>query len=308
MRSGRTLAVLLAIATLAVGCGSDGDEPSTTAITSTTAVATEPGADADTDTATDEAAAELDDAPSAERWPTPLADLDPDAPAEWTVEVLDRFPHDPGAFTQGLEQLDDGTLLESTGLRGESTIRRVDPATGSVIESASLDDAEFGEGATVSDGTIVQLTWQEEVARRWDLATLEPLPSWEYTGEGWGVCRLGDRFAMSDGSSTLTFRALDDFSVLERVTVTLDGEEVVRLNELECVDGHVVANIWISSTIVVIRPDGRIVATIDAQALVDEVGDEPDVLNGIAVRDDETLWLTGKLWPTLFAVRVVPVA
>ena len=305
MRSGRTLAVLLAIATLAAGCGADSDEPSAPATPSTSSVATEPTTDREP--STDDAATEGDDAPSAGRWPTPLADLDPDAPAEWTVEVLDRFPHDPAAFTQGLEQLEDGTLLESTGLRGESTIRRVDPTTGSVIDSAALDDAEFGEGATASDGTIVQLTWQAEVARRWDLATLEPLPSWEYTGEGWGLCRFDDRFAMSDGSSMLTFRDVDDFSVLDRVTVTLAGEEVTRLNELECVDGHVVANIWITSTIVVIRPDGRVVATIDGQSLVDEVGDGPDVLNGIAVRDDETLWLTGKLWPTLFAVRVVPV-
>lgn len=301
MRSGRTLAVLLAIATLAAGCGSDGTDVPSAAPTSTTSTAHEPATDADE-------AADGEATPSADRWPEPLADLDPDAPAEWTVEVLDRFPHDPGAFTQGLEQLDDGTLLESTGLRGRSTIRRVDPATGSVLDSASLDDAEFGEGATASGGAIVQLTWQEEVARRWDLATLEPLPSWDYDGEGWGLCRFDDRFAMSDGSSTLTFRDLDDFSVLGQVTVTLGGDEVVRLNELECVDGHIVANIWITSTIVVIRPDGRVVATIDAQALVDEVGDEPDVLNGIAVRDDATLWLTGKLWPTLFAVRVVPVA
>lgn len=303
MRLGRTLAVLLVTTTIAAGCGS-GDERESAPTTTVAPV----------ETTTAEAEADVDSTPtepSVVRWPTPLDDLDPDSPARWTVEVLERRPHDPGAFTQGLEQLDDGTLLESTGLRGESTIRRVDPASGSVLDSAALDDLEFGEGTTVSDGTVVQLTWQAEVARRWELATLEPLPSWEYTGEGWGLCRLADRFAMTDGSATLTYRDRDDFAVLERVTVTLDGAEVVRLNELECVDGHVIANIWLTSTIVVIRPDGRVVATIDGQPLVDEIGDDPDaraVLNGIAVRDDETLWLTGKLWPTLFAVRVVPVA
>lgn len=304
MRLGRTLAVLLVTAATAAGCSGDGEADSAPTTTAPPVETTVAEAEPDVEPA-------VTDETSAARWPTPLDELDPDSPARWTVEVLERRPHDPAAFTQGLEQLDDGALLESAGLRGESTIRRVDPASGSVLDSAELDDLEFGEGATVSDDTIVQLTWQAEVARRWDLATLEPLPSWEYTGEGWGLCRLADRFAMTDGSATLTYRDTVDFSTLERVTVTLGGDEVVRLNELECVDGHVIANIWLTSTIVVIRPDGRVVATIDGQPLVDEIGDDPDaraVLNGIAVRDDETLWLTGKLWPTLFAVRVVPVA
>lgn len=311
MRLGRTLAVLLATMTIAAGCGADGDadSPASTTVAPAESTVTAPGSDTGSAEDADVAHSPVD------QWPTPLDELDPDAPARWTVEVLDRLPHDPAAFTQGLEQLADGTLLESTGLRGESTIRRVDPATGAVLDIAELDDLEFGEGATVSDDTVVQLTWKAEVARRWDLATFEPLPAWEYAGEGWGLCLLSDRFAMTDGSATLTYRDVTDFSVLDRVTVTLEGTEVVRLNELECVDGHVIANIWLDSTIVVIRPDGRVVATIDATPLVaeavpiDDLGARsPDVLNGIAVRDDSSLWLTGKLWPTLFAVRVVPVA
>ncbi|MEM8706800.1 MAG: glutaminyl-peptide cyclotransferase [Actinomycetota bacterium] len=296
----RLSCLLVVSALLAGACGDDGDSSAATT-TVAEAVTTTAGAVAETDDGV-----AVDDSTTA-RWPTPPADLDPADPARWTVTVVERRPHDPGAFTQGLEQLSDGRLLESTGIRGESTIRIVDPTTGDVLESQPLDDTEFGEGATVVDDTIVQLTWRAERARRWSLPDLEPLSSWDYTGEGWGICRLGDRLAMSDGTSTLSFRDPDDFSLLEQVTVTFDGNEVTRLNELECVDGHVVANIWQSPTIVVIRPDGAGVASIDGTPLVDEIGtDEPGraVLNGIAVRDEDTFWMTGKLWPTLFAVTV----
>lgn len=293
----RLSCLIVVSAILAGACGDDGESaaPTTTIAEPTTTSAGSETGDADI---TGEAAS---------RWPSPLADLDPADPARWTVSVVDRRPHDPTAFTQGLEQLTDGRLLESTGIRGESTIRLVDPATGDVLVSAALDDADFGEGTTVVDDTVVQLTWRAERALRWRLPDLEPLPAWEYVGEGWGICRLDDRLATSDGTSTLSFRDPGDFSLLEQVTVTFDGNEVTRLNELECVDGHVVANIWQSPTIVVIRPDGAGVASIDGSVLVDEIAtDEPgrEVLNGIAVRDETTFWMTGKLWPTLFAVTV----
>ena len=244
-----------------------------------------------------------------QRWPRPLDTLDPDTPARWGMEVLDRFPHDARAFTQGLEALGDGTLLESAGLRGESTLRIVDPTTGVVLDTAGLADEEFGEGATVVGDTIVQLTWQSERARRWRLSDLTPLEPWTFDGEGWGLCLLDDRLAMSDGSATLTFRDPQDFTVLEQVTVTFEGDDVTRLNELECVDGYVVANIWQSPTILVIRPDGRAIATIDGTPLVDEIDSavpNREVLNGIAVRDETSFWLTGKQWPTLFAIGVAP--
>ena len=244
-----------------------------------------------------------------QRWPRPLDTLDPDAPARWGVEVLDRFPHDARAFTQGLEALGDGTLLESAGLRGESTLRIVDPTTGVVLDTVGLADEEFGEGATVVGDTIVQLTWRSERARRWRLNDLTPLEPWTFDGEGWGLCLLDDRLAMSDGSATLTFRDPQDFTVLEQVSVTFEGDDVNRLNELECVDGHVVANIWQSPTILVIRPDGRAIATIDGTPLVDEIDSavpNREVLNGIAVRDETSFWLTGKQWPTLFAIGVAP--
>ena len=153
----------------------------------------------------------------------------------------------------------------------------------------------------------MQLTWQSERARRWRLSDLSPLEPWAFEGEGWGLCLLDDRLAMSDGSAILTFRDPQDFTILEQVTVTFEGDDVTRLNELECVDGHVIANIWQSPMILVIRPDGQVVATIDGTPLVDEIGSQAPsrkVLNGIAVRDETSFWLTGKQWPTLFAVGV----
>ncbi|MEM9464399.1 MAG: glutaminyl-peptide cyclotransferase [Actinomycetota bacterium] len=243
-----------------------------------------------------------------ERWPSSLDGLDPADPARWTVEVVSTAPHDPSAFTQGLEHLDDGRLLESTGIRGLSDVRIVDAATGAVEVAAELAPEEFGEGLTVVDDTVIQLTWQEQTARRWSLPDLEPLPSFKYTGEGWGLCLLDDRLAMSDGTGVLQWRDPTDFGLLATVDVTRAGAPVTAINELECVDGHVVANLWRSSDVVVISPDGDVVATIDAGPLVDTIAStEPlrEVLNGIAAHPDGTFSLTGKLWPTRFVVEVV---
>ncbi len=291
----RSTSVMLVLALWLAACGG-GNKPSRRA-------ALEPSTD------DKPAIAGIEPDSATQRWPRPLDTLDPYAPARWGVEVLDQFPHDARAFTQGLETLGDSTLLESTGLRGKSTIRIVDPTTGVVLDTASLPDEEFGEGATVVDDTIMQLTWQSGRARRWHLSDLTPLEPWTFDGEGWGLCLLDDRLAMSDGSAALTFRNPQDFTVLEQVTVTFEGDDVTRLNELECVDGHVIANIWQSPAILVIRPDGRAIATIDGTPLVDEIrsaAPNREVLNGIAVRDETSFWLTGKQWPTLFAIGLVP--
>ena len=297
--------VLLAAATVVVGaCASPSSEPAETA----GEPSSEPAEPTTSGEPSCEPAEPTTSGDRAGRWPSLLDDLDPAEPARWTVEVRERLPHDPGAFTQGLQVLEDGRFLESTGLRGRSTIRIVEPSTGAVLQREALLAEEFGEGATGVGDTVVQLTWKRGTARRWTLPALEPLSGWRYEGEGWGLCLIGERLAMTDGSSTLTFRSPIDFSIIERVTVTLAGDEVVDLNELECVDGHVIANVWQTETIVVIRPDGAVVAVVDGGPLVDEIdADNPldAVLNGIAVRDAETLWLTGKLWPTVFGVRVV---
>ena len=296
MRLPPLLAIVFTICLVGAACGDDG--------------AHDPVADAPI--ATPEAAEVPDTAAAADGvarlpWPTDPATLDPDDPPVWTVEVVETYPHNPEAFTQGLELLTDGTVLESTGLRGFSTIRIVDLESGVVSASAALEATDFGEGATRVGDTIIQLTWQEEVARRWQLPDLTPLEPFTYVGEGWGLCLAGDRLAMSDGSSDLEWRGPEAFDVLETVPVRLRGAPVTDLNELECIGDHVVANVWLSDLLVVIRGDGAVVATIDASELVDStpVETDSDVLNGVADFGDGTLLLGGKRWPTFYRVRLV---
>lgn len=240
-----------------------------------------------------------------QRWPTPPTSLAGQPAARWTVTVLDELVHDQQAFTQGLERLANGSVIESLGLRGHSEIRIVEPDSGQVIRSAPLPAHQFGEGLTVHQQTAIQLTWQAGVAHRWSLPELSPLPSWTFDGEGWGLCAAAGGFVMSDGTSTLTLRSFDDFAVQSTLTVTLDGEPVDQLNELECVDGMVMANIWRRNKLLVIAPTGQVVAVIDVGDLAKEVAvGQPgsDVVNGIAAEPNGTFLITGKRWPTMFRV------
>lgn len=225
------------------------------------------------------------------------------------VLVLDVLPHDSSAFTQGLV-LHDGVFYESTGLYGASTVRIVDPETGELLASVSLDDRYFGEGLEVVGSRVVQLTWKEQTAFVWETGTLEPLGTYTYDGEGWGLCAFDDRFVMSDGSATLTFRDLDSFEVTGTVEVVSSGEPVEKLNELECVGELVYANVWFSDEIMVIAADsGKVVARVDASSLRGELSSTEgiDVLNGIAHDPDRgVFYLTGKLWPTIFEVQIDP--
>jgi glutaminyl-peptide cyclotransferase len=223
-------------------------------------------------------------------------------------QVVATVPHDPTAFTQGLEEY-EGVLLESTGQYGESDRRRVDLVTGEVLSRVPLPSDHFGEGLTVADGRLYQLTWQEGLAHVADPETLEPLGEpLAYTGEGWGLCFDGEHLVMSDGSDRLRLRDPSTFELLWDVPVTRDGEPVPFLNELDCGRGLVWANVWLTTDIVAIDLDtGQVRAVVDASALVpDGVGDDA-ILNGIARRPDgDTFWLTGKYWPVLYEVRLVP--
>jgi glutaminyl-peptide cyclotransferase len=236
-------------------------------------------------------------------WPS-----DPgDGPHRWTVRVVRDVDHDPAAFTQGLEQTPAG-ILEGTGRRGRSTLRLVDLDTGTVLESRPLADEYFGEGLTVVDDEVIQLTWTSGIALRYDAATLEPVGSYTYAGEGWGLCFDGVDLWMSDGSARLARRNPETFAVLDDIEVRRAGDPVENLNELECIDGRVVANIWKSGEIVVIDPaTGTVEATIDASGLVDAIdaADRDAVLNGIADLGDGTVLLGGKLWPRSFVVELV---
>jgi glutaminyl-peptide cyclotransferase len=239
----------------------------------------------------------------------------PDAYAEMTaqrlrVEVLATHPHDPSAFTQGLE-LRDGVLYEGTGQYARSELREVDPTTGEVRRRVRLPEDTFGEGITVVGPWIWQLTYREHVAFLRDRATLAEIRRVPYEGEGWGLChdRAAGRLVMSDGSDRLTFRDPRTFQPLGSVAVTVDGRPLRSLNELECVGGWVWANVWLTDEIVRIDPrTGRVAAVVDASGLLTpEERADANVLNGIAALPGRDRFIvTGKYWPTAFTVRFVP--
>ena len=222
-------------------------------------------------------------------------------------EVLAEVPHDPSAFTQGLE-LHEGTLYEGTGLEGESELRVVDPATGDVQRAEPLPGQLFGEGIAVVEDRIWQLTWQDGVVLEWDRATLTLRQQLPLDGEGWGLCNDGTRLVRSDGTDRLRFHDPVTFAETGSVTVTIDGEPVTQLNELECVDGQVWANVWPSDVLVRIDPaSGQVTAAVDAAGLLDpeQRANADAVLNGIAALDNDEYLLSGKLWPVSFRVRFV---
>lgn len=235
-------------------------------------------------------------------------------PAMLVPAVLETYPHDPAAFTQGL-LLDGGKLYESTGLEGQSTLREVELATGKVLRRHDLPADVFGEGLALVNGRLIQISWQEQRAFVYDEGTFESGPELTYAGEGWGLCHDGSRLIMSNGSDRLTFRDPATFEALGDVGVTLDGRPLPMLNELECVAGQVYANVWQTNQIVAIDPaSGRVTASIDAANLWARMADRDpalpiDVLNGIAYDPaDQTFLVTGKLWPKLFRVRFAPAA
>lgn len=229
-------------------------------------------------------------------------------PVVYEAVVVETYPHDPAAYTQGLEFV-DGLLLESTGLVGESTIRLVDPDSGDVLASSPLADL-YGEGATIVDDEIYQLTWQDQTLVVHSLDGLAEQRRLTYAGEGWGLCNDGERLIMSNGSSQLTFRDPADFERLNVVGVTDENGAVEKLNELECVGDRVWSNIFQSNRIVEIDPEtGLVVGSIDLSALVPEElrGDNTNVLNGIAYNEETNrFWVTGKRWPVMYELELVP--
>jgi len=226
------------------------------------------------------------------------------------VQVVSVRPHDPEAFTQGL-LLHGGSLYESAGNYGKSSLREVDPKTGAVKRKVAVPAEYFAEGLALVDDRLIQITWKEEKALIYDRADFKPVGELRYDGEGWGLCWDGARIVMSDGSDRLTFRDPKTFATLSTLNVTREGKPVPELNELECVDGLVYANVWQTDEILRIDPkDGRVTAVIDAAGLLTpEERQKADVLNGIAWDPAaKTFLITGKLWPKMFEVRFVPAA
>lgn len=227
----------------------------------------------------------------------------------YTYRVVHVYPHDRGAFTQGLEYR-DGFLYESTGLKGHSSVRKVNLETGRVVHEIELSPSLFGEGITVIDGRIVQLTWQAQTGFVYDRAGFKLLRQFSYSGEGWGLANDGKRIFMSDGTSQIRIWDPGTLGERERITVRDGGYPVQHLNELEYIKGEIYANVWQTDRIARISPsDGHVIAWIDLTGLLSDAdrSETVDVLNGIAYDAAQNrLFVTGKLWPKLFEIEAVP--
>jgi len=235
----------------------------------------------------------------------------PSRTPEYTFKVAHVFPHDPAAFTQGLFY-HDGFLYEGTGLNGRSSLRKVRLETGEVLAKMDLPQEFFGEGIALLKNEIVQLTWQSQTGFVYNLSNLHQLRRFSYRGEGWGLTSNGADFFMSDGSSEI--RVLDGATLREKrlVRVRDGGLPVTQLNELEFVEGEIFANVWQTDRIARISPrTGRVVGWIDLTGLLSSVykRESGAVLNGIAYdAAKKRLFVTGKLWPSVFEIQLVPKA
>ncbi len=220
-------------------------------------------------------------------------------------EVVETYPHDPNAYTQGLVY-EGGKLFESTGGHGSSELRRVNPATGSIEESVSLSEDLFGEGIAIVGDEIFQVTWKNGIAIVYDKHTLQEKRRHAYSGEGWGLAYDGQHLILSDGTSQLRFIDPATFQVARTANVTSGGQPVERINELEMINGLLYANVWYSDRIARIDPQsGNVLGWIDLVALEPQRSQPDAVLNGIAYDPNgKRLFVTGKLWPRLYEIRI----
>ena len=227
--------------------------------------------------------------------------------SHYTYEVINAWPHDSHAFTQGL-LFHEGSLLESTGVKGESSLREVDLQTGRVKKRVRLPDRYFAEGLTVIDAKAYQLTWRNRKGFIYNADTFQRLGEFAYEGEGWGLTTDGNLLILSDGTNRIRFLNPVTFDVVRTIEVQNGGKAVDRLNELEFIHGEIFANIWQTDRIVRIDPaNGSVRGMIDLGGLLALWHRRPntDVLNGIAYdRKSDRLFVTGKNWPKLFEVRL----
>lgn len=231
----------------------------------------------------------------------------PEKPKNYGYEVVNSWPHDKDAFTQGLV-FHDGALLESTGQNGLSTLRRVELKTGKVLKKIDVPRQYFAEGVTLFGGKIYQLTWQHEKGFVYDTENFRQVGEFRYDGEGWGLTQDGESLILSDGTSQLRFIDPQTFEVRRSVTVRDGGQAVRELNELEYVKGEIWANVWHKDRVARIDPrTGNVVGWIELRGLLapGDVKDPEAVLNGIAYDEaGDRLFVTGKLWPKLFEIRL----
>jgi glutamine cyclotransferase len=229
----------------------------------------------------------------------------------YRYEVVHTYPHDPTAFTEGLFYL-GGFLYESTGLEQHSSIRKVRLETGEVVQKHEVPKAYFGEGIVNWKHHLLSLTWKSHMGFVYDLATFKEQGEFHYEGEGWALTQDGKQIIMSDGTPELRFLNPDTLLETRRITVTLEGKPVRYVNELEWVKGEIYANVWQTDWILRIDPrSGEVVGLVNLAGLLaaaDQIPGQTDVLNGIAYdAKDNRLFVTGKNWPKLFEIRLLPV-
>ena len=231
---------------------------------------------------------------------------DKPTPFHYTFTIINVYPHDVNAFTQGLF-FENGTFYESTGIYNNSTLRQVELETGKVLRLYSLPSEFFGEGLTVFGNRIIQLTWKSNQGFIYDKETFNLLQEFDYPTEGWGITYNGSQLIMSDGTASLYFLDPETFTITGQVEV-YDTGPVTQLNELEYIQGKVYANIWKENKIVIINPQtGQVTGWVDLTGLIDlEDFDSDNVLNGIAYdKEEDRLFVTGKRWPYLFEIDLI---
>jgi glutamine cyclotransferase len=236
------------------------------------------------------------------------AHMIPAAPPEYSFKIIHVFPHDPNAFTQGLTYR-NGFLYEGTGLQGRSSLRKVRLETGEVLQRTDLPQEFFGEGITILNNQVIQITWQSQAGFVYDLKDFHPLRRFSYTGEGWGLATNGREIFMSDGTAEI--RVLDGATLEEkrRLQVHDGNTAITRLNELEYVEGEIFANVWETDRIARISPQsGKVIGWIDLTGILSPAfrRGADAVLNGIAYDPaGKRLFVTGKLWPSIFEIQLI---
>lgn len=226
-------------------------------------------------------------------------------------EIINVYPHSSQAFTQGLVYDDDGLLYEGTGLYGRSTLCRVEMQTGRILDQKNLDSRLFGEGISLWKDRIIQLTWQSGLGLVYGKQNMTEVGNFSYQTEGWGITSDNKSLIMSDGTDVLHILDPESFKELGRILVTANGKPLQGLNELEYIKGQIYANVWPTNWIAIISPEsGKVKGKINLQGILQESdlqGSRVDVLNGIAYDAlGDRLFVTGKLWPKLFEIKVVP--
>lgn len=223
-------------------------------------------------------------------------------------EIINSFPHDPKAFTQGLVW-ENGFLYEGTGLYGRSSLRKLDLETGEILQQYNLPDDFFGEGITIFEDRIYQVTWKEKIGFIYDLNTFQLLGTFSYPHEGWGITHNGEYLIISDGTPILHFLEPSTLEEAKQVQVYENQIPINRINELEYIQGKIYANIWQTDRIAIIEPEsGKITAWLDLSGILDptDVNQKIDVLNGIGYdSENDRLFVTGKLWPKIFQIKMV---